>query len=115
MASIRGRVFALADPADERFAPTPDEILILSVASDLAWSARSFLRTRELEADVNVTATWQTAEHPPRLADVTMTVTVPATAETINTALRSALEQRAAARSLDGSPRVKLQQPDARE
>jgi len=33
MASIRGRVLELKDPTDHRLAPTPDELVILSVAS----------------------------------------------------------------------------------
>ena len=108
MASIRGRMLALADPTEDRLAPSTDEILILSIASDLAWSARRSLQAHGLAPEVNVTATWNKVDDPPRLADVSMTVTVPAVAETISTALLSALEQRAAARSLDGAPRVGL-------
>jgi len=56
---------------------------------------------RGLAADVNVTGTWQALEDPPSLADVRMTIDVPASVETMRAALLSELQQRAAARSLD--------------
>src|SRR5262249_8612369 len=70
MASIRGRMIELEDPTDDPSGPTSDEILILSIASDLAWYAHRFFRGRGLAADVNITALWQTVDDPPRLADV---------------------------------------------
>ena len=108
MASIRGRAIELEDPTDDPFAPTPDELLILSIASDSAWHARRFLRDNGLAADVNVTVTWRTLADPPRLADVSLTVDVPAVSETTGEALLSALEERAAVRSLDDPPHIHL-------
>jgi len=107
MASIRGRVLELEDPTD-RLAPTPDELVILSVASDVAWSARRLLRDHGITDQVNITATWRTVGDPPKLADVGVTVSVPPMVETVKAALLSALEERAAARSLDDPPRVEL-------
>ena len=108
MASIRGRMIELEDPTDDPSGPTSDEILILSIASDLAWYAHRFFRGRGLAADVNITALWQTVDDPPRLADVSFTIDVSGVAETTCEALRSALEERAAARSLTSSPRVRV-------
>ena len=107
-ASIRGRVLELEDPTDHRLAPTPDDLVILSIASDLAWSARRLLRGQGLSGDVNVTATWRTVDDPPRLADISLTVTVPPILEGISAAILAALEERAAVRSLDDPPHIHL-------
>lgn len=108
-ASIRGHLLELADPGSgHRLAPTPDDLLIVSIASDLAWSARQFLRGHGLADDVNVSAARQTLENPPRLADISVTVAVSETAETMSDALMAALEERVAARSLDHPLRVQL-------
>ena len=101
-------MIVLADPADDPFAPTADELLILSIASELAWSARRFLRAQGQAADVNLTVTWQTVEDPPRLADISVTVTAPPIADTLRAALQSALEERAAARWPSDALRVHL-------
>src|SRR5687768_924755 len=61
-ASIHGHLLELADPADHRLAPSPDDLLIASVASDLAWSARRFLRAQGLPDGVSVSARWRTTE-----------------------------------------------------
>ena len=54
-ASVHGRMLDLADPgSDHGFAPTPDDLFILSIASDLAWTARSYLRARGLAGDVGI-------------------------------------------------------------
>ena len=45
-ASIHGHMLELADPTDPRLAPSPDDLVVASFASDLAWSARRFLRAR---------------------------------------------------------------------
>jgi len=108
LASIRGRVIVLADPADDPFAPTADELLILSIASELAWSARRFLSAQGQVTDVSLAVTWQTVEDPPRLADISVTVTAPPIADTLRAALQSALEERAAARSPRDALRVHL-------
>ena len=56
-ASIRGHQLDLADPdSPAGLAPTPDDLLLVSVASEIAWSARRFLRSWGLDAHVNVSA-----------------------------------------------------------
>jgi hypothetical protein len=44
-ASVRGHILDLIDPSSYALAPTADDLLVVSFASALAWSARSFLRT----------------------------------------------------------------------
>jgi uncharacterized OsmC-like protein len=99
-ASIHGHMLELADPTDHRLAPSPDDLLIASIASDLAWSARRFLRAHALPDEVSVSATWQTTEGPPSLGDITLTVTVSARATAVNRALAAAFANNLAARSL---------------
>jgi uncharacterized OsmC-like protein len=99
-ASIRGHMLELADPADHRLAPSPDDLLIASIASDLAWSARSFLRASRLPDDVSVSATWRTIEGLPSLAEITLTVTMSRRAEVLSGALAAAFANSLAARSL---------------
>ena len=89
-ASIHGHLLELADPADHRLAPSPDDLLIASVASDLAWSARRFLRAQGLPDGVSVSARWRTTEGLPSLADITLTVTVSTRAEAVSGALAAA-------------------------
>jgi len=114
-ASINGHLLELADPGSaHRLAPTPDDLLIVSIASDLAWSARRFLRGHGLADDVNVSAAWRTLENPPRLADISVTVAVSDTAETMSDALMAALEERVAARSLGHSPARPTALPEVR-
>ena len=104
-ASIRGNVLELPDPAGG-LGPTPDELFVTSVASDLAWSARAFLHDRELAGDVSVSASWRTEATGP--AEIRVTVAVSVTRETTANALMAALEERVAARSLGGTLRVEL-------
>jgi uncharacterized OsmC-like protein len=100
-ASIRGHILDLADPGSgHALAPTPDDLLIVSIASELAWSARRFLRAYGLPDDVSVSATWRTHEDPPSLADIKLTVTVPKRAEAVSAALAAAFANSLAARSL---------------
>jgi DsbC/DsbD-like thiol-disulfide interchange protein len=99
-ASIRGHMLELADPTDHRLAPSPDDLLIASIASDLAWSARRFLRGRRLPDDVSVSARWQTAEGLPSLADITLTVTVSTRAKAVSGALAAACANSLGARFL---------------
>ena len=107
-ANIRGRILELEDPTDH-CAPTPDDLVILAVASDLAWFARRFLRSHGRAAgDVNVTAAWRTDPDSPTLAGVNLTVSVPAIEEALNATLLAALEERAALRSPCDSLRVRL-------
>lgn len=101
-ASIRGHMLELADPTDHQLAPTPDDLFIASLASELAWSARSFLRVSGLPDEVSVSAEWQATEHLPSLADINLTVRVSKGAEAVRAALAAALEKSLAERSLAG-------------
>ena len=99
-ASIHGHILELADPTDHRLAPSPDDLLIAAISSDLAWSARSFLRARGLPDDVSVSARWHTTEGIPSLAAITLTVTVSTRAGAVSGALAAAFANSLAARSL---------------
>jgi putative redox protein len=99
-ASIHGHMLDLADPTDHRLAPSPDDLLIASIASDLAWSARRFLCAHGLPDDVSVSAQWQTTEGLPSLADITLTVTVSRRAKAVSEALAASFENSLAARTL---------------
>lgn len=108
-ASIRGHLLELAEPSlVHRLAPTPDDLFIASIASDLAWSARHILHNYGLPDNVSVSAEWRRLGNPPSLADVSLTVTVPDTADAMSEALEDALAERVAARSLDEPPRLHL-------
>lgn len=100
-ASIRGHILDLADPdSGHSLAPRPDDLFIASIASDIAWSARNFLRTLDLPDDVSVSAEWRTREGLRSLADLNLTITVSRRAQAVTAALGAALEQSLAARSL---------------
>ena len=99
-ASIHGHILELADPTDHRLAPSPDDLVIAGISSDLAWAARRLLRARGLPDDVSVSARWDTAEDPPGLANVTLTVTVSTRATALSGALAAAFANSLAARSL---------------
>ena len=99
-ARIHGHMLELADPADHRLAPSPDDLLIASIASDLAWSARRFLRACGLPDDVSVSAEWRTHENPPGLDGLNVTVRVTRRAEALTAALAAAFENSLGARSL---------------
>ena len=100
-ASIRGHVIELADPSSgHELAPTPDDLLILSIAAELAWSGRKLLRAQGLPDDVTVCATWRTPEDRPGMAELDLTVTVSRRAEAVRAALAAAFESRLAARSV---------------
>ena len=104
LASIRGHILDLADPASgHALAPTPDDLFIVSIASELAWSARSLLRAHRMPDDVSVSATWRKHEHLPGLANIRMTVTVSRRAEAASVALDARFASRLAARSLADS------------
>ena len=108
-ASIRGHVLELADPGSVHgLAPTPDDLFVASIASDLAWSARHFLRAHGLPDDVSVSAQSRRLEDPPSLADIRMTVTVSQTVAPMSDALEEALAERVAARSLEDPTRLRL-------
>jgi uncharacterized OsmC-like protein len=108
-ASIRGHLLELAKPSPvQRLAPTPDDLFIASIASDLAWSARDFLHAQGLPDDVNVSAKWRSPEASQRLTDISMTVTVSESAEALSDVLEDALAKRVAARSAAEPPRLYL-------
>jgi uncharacterized OsmC-like protein len=101
-ASVHGRMLDLADPSsDHGFAPTPNDLFILSIASDLAWSARSYLRAHGLAGDVGVSAEWRTHEDP-QMGGIHATVTLSKCEETTTTALAAALEDSIASRASRG-------------
>ena len=100
-ASIRGHILDLADPdSGHSLAPTPDDLFFASIASDIAWSARNFLRALDLPDDVSVSAEWRAWKGLRSLADLTLTITVSRRAQSVTAALGAALEQSLAARSL---------------
>jgi putative redox protein len=99
-ASIRGHILDLADRnSGHALAPTPDDLFIASIASGLAWSARSFLRTHRLPDDVSVSATWRTHEGLPGLAEINLAITAPKNAEALGAALGAAFADTLAAHS----------------
>jgi hypothetical protein len=98
-ARVRGHVLDLIDPASYALSPTTDDLFIVSLAGALAWSARSFLRAQGLPEYVSVSASWQTHDDPPALADIALTVTVSREAAAIQKELTSALETTLASRS----------------
>jgi len=107
-ATIRGHFLDLADPnAGHTLAPTPDDLLILSIASEYAWSARRFLRACGLPDDVSVSATWRTQEDPPRPADISLTITMSKRAEAMSAALVTAFETSLGGRTA-GAPVVHI-------
>lgn len=113
-ASIRGHILDLADPdSGHSLAPTPDDLFIASIASDIAWSARNFLRTLDLPDDVSVSAEWRTREGLRSLADLNLTITVSRRAQAVTAALGAALEQSLAARSLaEAVVRISLEETE---
>ena len=99
-AGIHGHMLELAEPTERRLAPSPDDLLVASMAADLAWSARSFLRAHRLPDYVSVSAKWQTGGDLPSAAEITLTVTVRRPAKAVSAALAAALDNRLATRSL---------------
>lgn len=109
-ASIRGHMLELADPSSAHgLAPTPDDLLVASLASDCAWFVRRFLRACNLDGDVTVSAGWRTRNGASGLADIDLTVTVPRSEEAAYATLAAVLANRFAARSLSVSLRVRIQ------
>jgi uncharacterized OsmC-like protein len=101
-ASIRGHILELADPnSGHALAPTPDDLFMTSIASGLAWCARSFLRAHGMPDEVSVSATWRKRESLPRLADINLTVTAPKSAERLGAELSAAFADTLAARTSD--------------
>jgi hypothetical protein len=107
-ASIRGHRLELAEPTDRASAPTPDDLLIASISSDLAWAARRFLRDHALADDVSVSAAWWTFENSWRPNDGRVTVAVAGASEATRNALAATLEERLVGRALDNHLRVSV-------
>jgi hypothetical protein len=99
-ASVRGFSLDLHDPSSYALSPTTDDLFIVSLAAAAAWSARDFLRERELPDYVSVTATWQAQDDPPSPAKISLTVTVSERAEAEGALLATELATSLAARSL---------------
>jgi hypothetical protein len=94
-ASIRGHLLELADPdSGHRLAPTPDDLLIASIASDFAWFTQRFLRARGIADYPTVSAGWLAHEDPRHLGDVEVTVALPKAAAPMTETLSAALESR---------------------
>jgi uncharacterized OsmC-like protein len=99
-AAIRGHILDLADPSSgHALAPTPDDLFIVSIASELAWAARRLLRESGMPDSVSVCARWRTQDQP-SLVDIDLTVRVSSGAEAVSAALTAALENSFAARCL---------------
>lgn len=100
-ASIRGHILDLADPnSGHALAPTPDDLFIASIASELAWSARRFLRAQGVPDYVSISAKWRTHEDLPSLDDINLTITVSRRAEAVSATLAAAFANSLAARCL---------------
>jgi hypothetical protein len=100
-ATIRGHILDLADPrSGHALAPTPDDLFIVSIASEFAWAARRVLRAYGLPDYVSVSAKWRTHEDLPSLGDISLTVTVSRRADAVSAALAAVFANSLAARSL---------------
>lgn len=81
-ASIRGHILELADPNSQYvLAPTPDDLLVASLAAELAWSTRAFLRAHGLPEEVSVAANWRMYDELPGPNEIALTVTMSEHAE----------------------------------
>jgi hypothetical protein len=100
-AKVRGHVLDLIDPSSYALAPTTDDLLVVSLAAALAWSARSFLRAQSLPDYVSVSAERHTPRDPSDPWEISLTVTVSegaqAEAESLAAALQTSLKARLAA------------------
>jgi hypothetical protein len=97
-AKVRGHVLDLIDPSSYALAPTTDDLLVVSLAAALAWSARSFLRARSLPDYVSVSAERRTPRDSASPWEISLTVTVSEGARAEAEALAAALETSLAAR-----------------
>jgi hypothetical protein len=97
-ASVRGHVLDLVDPSSYALAPTTDDLFTVSVAAALAWSARSFLRDKELPDYVSVAAERRESQETSAPWDICLNVTVSERAEPQAAPLAAALEQTLTAR-----------------
>jgi hypothetical protein len=103
-ASIRGHLLNLADPGcGHALAPTPNDLLVVSRASELAWFTRTFLRSRGLPDTVGVTASWQTLTDLSGVADISLTLVVAKQVEAVGDDLMAGVERSVDARSVRSS------------
>jgi hypothetical protein len=71
-ASIRGHLLDLADPSRPGLAPTPDDLLVASLAAHATWSTQEIIGANRRGAVVSVAASWR----PHNLARVVIRVTL---------------------------------------
>ena len=109
-ASVRGHMFELADPESAHgLVPTPEDLLAVAIASDIAWFARRFLRTHGLDDHVSVSARARTDESPAGPGRFEVTVEVSRQAVVHGPTLATMLEHRLATHS-PPAPEVRIRQ-----
>jgi uncharacterized OsmC-like protein len=99
-AYVRGHVLDLGDPGSYALAPTTDDLFVVSIATALAWSARTALRAARLPEDVSVSAEWRVADAGPSPADIRLKVTMAKAADLMEKELSAAFEKGLATRFL---------------
>jgi hypothetical protein len=87
---VRGHVLDLGDPGAYRLAPTTDDLFVVAIATSLAWSARTLLRSVQLPEYVSVSAEWRPGPNP---ADISLKVTMSKPADAMEEELSAALEK----------------------
>jgi len=106
--TIGGHILDLADPGSGcSLAPTPNDLFVASLASEVAWSTRAFLRAHDLPVDVSVAASWSTHDDKAGPCEIGLTVTVSRRAEPASAELGRLLENGLGARLID-QPRVHI-------
>lgn len=109
-ASIRGHILNLADPdSRHELAPTPEDLFVAALASQVAWSARSFLHAHGRPEDVSVSANWRADGNVPGRGDLELAVTVSRDADDLGAALVEALELSLGEGSFVPAVRISLQ------
>jgi len=97
---VRGHVLDLGDPGSYALAPTTDDLFVVSLATALAWSARTVLRSLQLPDYVSVCAEWRATEASSSPAEISLKVTVSEPAEVASAELSAAFEKGLATRFL---------------
>lgn len=97
-AKVRGHVLDLIDPSSYALAPTADDLLVVSLAATSAWSARGFLRERNLPDYVSVSAERRTQPDPSGRWEINLSITVSEQARADADALAEALQKSLTAR-----------------
>jgi hypothetical protein len=101
-ANVRGHILDLIDPSSYSLAPTADDLLVVSLAAAVAWSARSFLQARSLPDYVSVSAEQRTPRDPSSPWQISLIVTVSERVRKGAGALAAALEETLTARLASG-------------